>query len=238
MLDKKLSVLAVIPARGGSKSIPGKNLCKITGNSLVSITALLVNKLTFVDAKIISTDDSEIAEEAKKYGIEVPFFRSKVLSNDEASSIDMWRDAWLRSEIYFKRKFDISILLEPTSPLRTVDDINKTVTTLINEKVGCVVTVSKTPAHFTPHKTLVLSENNDVTFYLEKGSQYSLRQRIPQYYHRNGICYAVTREHLLDKCLMLEENTKALIIDRNVVNIDDPFDLELARWIFTKDEII
>ena len=236
MLDNNLSVLAVIPARGGSKSIPGKNLCKINNNSLVSIAALLVNKINYIDAKILSTDDSAIAEEGKKYGIDVPFIRSENLSNDEATSIDMWRDAWIRAEFYFNRKFDISILLEPTSPLRTVDDINKKIEILITEKVGCAVTVSKTPSHYTPHKTLVISESNDVSFYLEKGSKFSLRQRIPDYYHRNGICYAVTREHLIVKGLLLEEDTKAVVIDRNVVNIDDPFDLELARWIYNKEQ--
>jgi CMP-N-acetylneuraminic acid synthetase len=226
------SILAVIPARGGSKSIKGKNLCKIGENSLVAIAAQLVNNLDFVDAKILSTDDLDIAAEGLKCGVDVPFLRSQELSNDEANSVDMWRDAWKRAEEYYNRKFDISLLLEPTSPMRTADDICKTIMTLVSEKVGCVVTVSKTPAHFTPHKTLELTEANDLSFYIEKGEQFSLRQRIPNFYHRNGICYAVTREHLLNNGLLLEENTKAVIIDRNVVNIDDPFDLLLARWLF------
>ena len=238
MFNNRYSILAIIPARGGSKSIPGKNLCKIGEHSLVGRAALLVNNLSFIDEKIITTDDLEIAEEAKKYGLEVPFLRSTSLSCDTATSLDMWRDAWIRSETYFKRKFDISILLEPTSPLRTIEDVNKTVATLINDKVGCVLTVSKTPAHYTPHKTLAVSENNEVSFYIENGSKFSLRQNIPQYYHRNGICYAVTRDHLLNQGLLLEKNAKAIIIDRNVINIDDPFDLEMARWLFNKNKSI
>lgn len=230
------SILAVIPARGGSKSIPGKNLCKIGENSLVSIAAQLLNNLDFVDARILSTDDLDIAAEGLKCGVDVPFIRSKELSTDEANSVDMWRDAWARAEEYYNRKFDISLLLEPTSPMRSADDIYKTIMMLVSEKVGCVVTVSKTPAHFTPHKALKLTESNDLSFYIEKGEQFSLRQRIPDFYHRNGICYAVTREHLLNNGLLLEENTKALIIDRNVVNIDDPFDLEMARWLFELNE--
>ncbi len=238
MYNKRYSILAIIPARGGSKSIPGKNLCKIGQHSLVGWAALLANNLSIIDEKIISTDNLEIAEEAKEYGLEVPFLRSAELSNDTASSLDMWRDAWIRSESYFKRNFDISILLEPTSPLRTIDDVSKTVDTLINDNVGCVVTVSETPAHFTPHKTLKVSEKNEVSFYLENGANFSLRQKIPQYYHRNGICYAVTRDHLLNKGLLLEKNAKAIVIDRHVVNIDDPFDLEMARWLFSTNKSI
>ena len=89
-------------------------------------------------------------------------------------------------------------------------------------------TVSQTPAHYTPHKTLTV-EDGTIGFYLEGGAGYSLRQSIPNYFHRNGICYCVTREALMEAGEILEQDCAAVIIDRPVVNIDEPFDFELAQ---------
>jgi len=228
------SVLCVVPARGGSKSIPRKNLCKIDGVSLVGRAAIVAASLDWIDHAVLSTDDFEIAEEGKRFGLEVPFMRPVQLSGDMATSVDMWRHAWLECEKIFKQRFDISILLEPTSPLRKPVDIELTVATMIKKKHMAAATVSRTPAHFTPHKTLTINDGC-IGFYLKEGAKHSIRQTIPDYYHRNGICYAVMRQTLVDNMHILEDNCAAVVIDRPVVNIDEPFEIELAEYLLAKD---
>lgn len=226
-----LNILAVVPARGGSKGIPGKNLKKLAGLSLIAHASRVIGSLGWIDAAILSTDDLEIAEEGRRHGLDVPFMRPDILSDDTALGKDVWRHAWLASEAEYDMKFDISVKLEPTSPLRRPEDVERTVRTLIEGGHPAAATVSPTPAHYSPHKTLTVSDDGMIGFYLEDGAHYSLRQNIPQYYHRNGICYAATREQVVDRRMIIDKDAAAVIIDRPVVNIDEPFELELAEWL-------
>jgi len=235
MSYKGSKILAVIPARGGSKGIPRKNLCTVGGISLVGLAAQAALSLEWIDHTILSTDDEEIAAEGQRYGAEVPFMRPAELASDRARSTDMWQHAWLTSEDHFNQTFDISILLEPTSPLRRPEDILTTVDTLIESGCDAAATFSRAPAHFTPHKCLTLDDSGIIGFYHEQGRQFSIRQKIPNYYYRNGICYAVKRHTLLEKEMIIEENCKAVVIERPVVNIDDLHELEYAEFLLQKD---
>lgn len=234
MATRGFTVLAVVPARGGSKSIPRKNLCHVGGISLAGRAAQMATSLPWVDRAILSTDDKEIAEECRAHGLDVPFMRPAELAGDLSTSVDMWRHAWLGAEKHYGMKFDISILLEPTSPLRQAGDMERTVRALLDGNHLAAATVSKAPAHFTPHKCLTVNDQGYIGFYLTDGASYSLRQKIPTYYFRNGVCYAVKRETLVDKGQILEERCAAVIIDRPLVNIDEPFDLELAEFLFAR----
>lgn len=234
MSYKGFKILAVIPARGGSKGIPRKNLCKIGGTSLVGHAAKIARSIEWIDRTILSTDDAEIAAEGRKYGVEVPFMRPAELSGDTSSSVDMWQHAWRESEIHFQEQFEISILLEPTSPLRYVEDITRTVDALIDSGSDAAATFSRAPAHFTPHKCLTVDSKGIIGFYHEQGRQFSIRQKIPDYYFRNGICYAVKKHTLINKGMIIEENCKAVIIDRPIVNIDDEHELAVADFLFQK----
>jgi CMP-N-acetylneuraminic acid synthetase len=186
---------------------------------------------------VLSTDDEEIAEEGRRHRLEVPFLRPADLSTDSATSAAMWRHAWVAAEAHFGCRFDLSVLLEPTSPLRRAEDVERTIRTLTASGAGCAVTVSPTPAHFTPHKTLTVDESGLVGFYLSDGQRHSNRQGIPRYFHRNGLCYAVTRSHLVDEGLILAGNSVAVVVDRPVVNIDEPFELELAEWLLSRQQM-
>jgi CMP-N-acetylneuraminic acid synthetase len=234
MSYKGLKILAVIPARGGSKGIPRKNLCQIAGISLVGHAAKVAQSLEWIDRTVLSTDDEEIAEEGRKYGLEVPFMRPAELASDTAIAHDVWKHAWLTSEEHYNERFDISILLEPTSPLRRPEDIILTVDALLEGDCAAAAAVSCAPAHFTPHKCLTLDENGIIGFYHQNGRQFSIRQKIPNYYFRNGICYALKRPTLIEKGFIIEENCKAVVIERLVVNIDDEHELEYAEFIYQK----
>ena len=228
-------VLAVIPARGGSKAIPRKNLATIDGVTLVARAATFATALDWVDEAVISTDDEEIMAEAVAHGLDAPFIRPDDLAADTATSASMWRHSWLAAENHYQTTFELSVLLEPTSPHRRPEDVERTVSAVVDGGRAAAATVNPTPAHYTPHKTLTVDDSNTIGFYLQGGARHSLRQTIPQYYHRNGLCYAVTRTTLIDHAHILEHDCAAVVIDRPVVNIDDAFDLELARILLTRE---
>jgi CMP-N-acetylneuraminic acid synthetase len=235
MSYRGFKILAVIPARGGSKGIPRKNLCTIAGTSLVGHAVNAARSLDWIDCTVVSTEDAEIAEEGRKYGAEVPFMRPADLAGDASGSAGMWQHAWTASEAYFKKQFDISVLLEPTSPLRRQQDIVKTVDALLEGNCDAAATVSRAPAHFTPHKCLTMDKNEIIGFYHPEGKKFSIRQKIPDYYFRNGICYALKRHTLLEKGTIIEENCKAVVIERPVVNIDDEEELAYAEFMFLRE---
>lgn len=231
MSIRGMSVLAVIPARGGSKSIPRKNLQPVAGLSLIGHAARTVNSLSWIDRAILSTDDAEIAAEGERHGLEVPFLRPDALASDRAKSVDMWRHALLAAEEHYGTRFDISILIEPTSPLRRPEDLTRTVAAMLDADSAAAATFSRTPAHYTPHKTLTVDAQGRIGFYLSDHPPVTLRQEIPAYYHRNGVCYAVRRSTLVDGGTIIERDCVAVVIDRPLVNIDEPIELELAEFL-------
>lgn len=207
-------------------------MCSVGGRSLVAHAASIATSTKFVDAAILSTDDLEIAAEGKRFGLEVPFLRPFDLSSDYATSADVWRHAWLAAESYYSCTFDISILLEPTSPLRRLEDIERSLEGLLKSGADCSFTVSLTPAHYTPEKTLKIGADDRIDFYLPAIHSQTIRQMIPSYVHRNGICYVVRRRHLVDNGLIVTTGSAPILIDRPVVNIDEPFELALANWLY------
>ncbi|QDD13363.1 acylneuraminate cytidylyltransferase family protein [Candidatus Methylopumilus rimovensis] len=225
-------VLAVIPARGGSKGIPKKNLSLVNGESLIAHTAKIVKQASWIDYTIISTDDTEIANHAKSLGLAVPFMRPAEYAGDQSKSLDMWTSALVMAENFYEVKFDYSILLEPTCPLRSLDDIEQTIIKIDNIRFDTAVTVSKTPAHYSPQKTLEIDSCGNLDFFIKDGEQFDIRQNIPDCYHRNGACYAVKRDVLIEKKPLIGNKCAAVLIERELVNIDTEFDLRLANFLF------
>lgn len=226
------SVLAVVPARGGSKGIPRKNLATVGGRTLIEWAATTLRGLDFVELLILSTDDDEMAEEAGRHGLEVPFRRPPELSHDLAPAIPMWQHAWVEAERWAGTTFDLSILLQPTSPLRRPDDVTRTVEALFEPEVEAATTVSLVPSHFAPEKTMVLEPDGMLRDYVGSDRTQSIRQLIPNYYFRNGYCYAAWRSTLVDRGTLTESGCAAVVIERPTVNIDEPFDLEVAEWLW------
>ncbi len=163
-------------------------------------------------------------------------YKRQELAGDYSNSIDAWKHAWLTSEEYFNVTFDISVLLQPTSPMRIPEDIRNSVNLLLEKNASSVATVSKTPADFTPHKTLKFSKNGTLSPYLEDGLNYSIRQNIPDLYHRNGICYVVTRDSLINHNNLMEKNCYPLLMDRFVVNIDEEIDIKIADHLLYNND--
>ena len=233
MQDNKVKVLAVVTARKGSVGIPNKNLKKVGGISLIARVASIIKKVPWITEAIITTDSERMRAEGVKNGLKAPFLRSAKLSTSFANGPDVLFDAWTRAEKFFQINFDFALYMEPTSPLRTVKDINQAFKMLINSNFDSVVSVSETPAHYSPEKTLQINKNK-LSFYHSNGSKIHSRQKIPHYYHRNGAVYAVRRAPFFKNKKIITNNTGAYLIERNMVNIDDVFELELANWLLSR----
>ena len=224
-------ILAVVPARSGSKGIPNKNLRTVGGVSLVGHAGIALSRLECIDARIISTDSSEYAEEGRRYGLDAPFLRPAELSTDEAGALETVQHSLRESENHYGIRFDIVLIIEPTSPLRRPEDVLRTTLRLLRSSADSAMTVSPLPMKFHPLKIFGL-EDGKIRFYLDQGSQIVNRQQVSRkLYSRNGICYALRRECLMDKSRIITDNTLAEVIDRTVVNIDDEGDLLWAEFM-------
>lgn len=137
-----MKVIAVIPARGGSKGVPRKNIKPLLGKPLISWTIEQAKQSKYIDRVVVSTDDEEITEISRRYGAETPFLRPKELARDDSPTIDVLMHAlgWFEERDEF---FDMLVLLEPTSPLRDVEDIDKCIDLLLdNKKARAIVNLA------------------------------------------------------------------------------------------------
>jgi len=222
------SILTVVPARGNSKGIKLKNLLKLCGKTLVEHTADVIKQCDFIDHTIVSTDHPEIKKEAIRVGLAAPFTRPDHLSGDCVSDIQVLQHALKESETIFKREFDVIVMLQPTSPLRTFQHIVDCIDVLINNKLDSCFTVSETDSKAHPLKQLKI-ENNKVTYYDPAGESIIARQMLKPVYHRNGICYAFTRTCLMEQKKLITANSSALIIKDYAISIDTMRDVACAE---------
>ena len=162
--------------------------------------------------------------------------RPAELSSDSAGPNEMWRHAWTESEKHFGCEFDVSLLLQPTTPLRRPEEVERTVATLIEGGHAAAATVCAVPADFLPQRILQLGGDGRLSFYLPEGPEVTRRQDAPPLYYRDGTCYARTRRSMIEEARDVEEDCAAVVIDRFVVNIDEPFELELAEFVHGRGE--
>lgn len=231
---KDRSILAVVPARGGSKGIPLKNLRELCGVSLVGITGRVVRQLPWIDRAVVSTDDDRIAEAAEVEGIDAPFRRPESLSGDRIGDWDVLKQALEEMEAQDGRSYDIVLMLQPTSPLRTPNQVEACVRKLVDGNFDAVWTVSETDSKAHPLKQLVVSESGEMDFYDSRGVEIVARQQLQPVFHRNGVAYAITRDCLLNQRSIKGNRCGALVIDEVLANIDTEEDLEWAEFVASK----
>ena len=227
--DRK--VLAVVPARGGSKGIPKKNLKKVGGKSLVSLVGEVISKVPQIDRAVISTDDEEIAEEAECYGISAPFRRPEELSGDRISDLEVLVDALHRTEKIDGSVYDVIVMLQPTAPFRKAEQVEECLKILIKDSLDSVWTLTPTDSKSHPLKQLSLNESKLVNYYDPAGEKIIARQQLEPVYHRNGVAYAFTRDCLLNQKTIMGSRTGTHIIEGLSVNIDTQFDLDFAEYL-------
>jgi CMP-N,N'-diacetyllegionaminic acid synthase len=231
-LDKRL--LAVVPARGGSKGITLKNLRTVGGVPLVARVGHVVAKCNFIDRAVVSTDSAEIARVAVATGLAAPFFRPESLSGDRIGDWDVLVHTLNSMEALDGTRYDIVVMLQPTSPSRTPQHIRNTVTRLVEGDFDAVWTVSETDSKSHPLKQLVVDADGRLDWYDPAGGIIIARQQLKPVYHRNGIAYAITRSCLLEQNTIKGARTGVVIIDEHVINIDSEYDLELANFLMSR----
>lgn len=221
-------VLAVVPARSGSQGIPDKNLQRLNGTSLIGWAGRVLEPLTWIDRRLISTDSPVYAQEGARYGLEAPFLRPAHLSTDEAGAVETVQHAVTSVEAATGERFNLIVVVEPTSPLRLPDDVEQTVQRLVASGADSAVTVSPLPSKAHPLKVLRLT-GEQLAFYLDGGRAVVGRQHLEPLYWRNGVCYALTRSCLLEQATFFGRRCVAVPIAHLVVNIDEPWELEWAQ---------
>ena len=225
------SILAIVPAHGGSKGIKLKNLLKLDNRTLIEHTARTIKECDFIDLAIVSTDNELIKNEAIRCGLNVPFQRPAHISGDFVSDIQVLRHAVQECEDIFNRVFDIILMLQPTSPIRSRKQILSCIDRLIKNRLDSCITVTQTDSKAHPLKQLVIN-NDKILYYDSKGEFIIARQMLKPVYHRNGVCYAFTRECIFKKGKIITDNSSAIIIDEFSVNIDNMYDVKLAELYF------
>lgn len=226
-------ILAVCPARGGSKGIPLKNLIRFDGIPLVARVGRLVAGIPMIDRAVVSTDHAGIASVAQEAGLDAPFFRPPELSGDRIADSDVLLHALKEVERLDGLRYDVVVMLQPTSPLRRTEHVVRTLEMLIEGGWDAVWTISETDSKSHPLKQLSM-EDDRLDYYDPAGAEIIARQQLSTVYHRNGVAYAMTRSCLVDGHSIRGERTGALVLEGELVSIDTRWDLELAEFIHSR----
>ncbi|HEV8341074.1 MAG TPA: acylneuraminate cytidylyltransferase family protein [Candidatus Binatia bacterium] len=231
-----LSCLGVIPARGGSKGIPRKNIRIVAGRPLIAYTIEVAQRSSRLTRTVVSTEDEEIAEVARLLGAEVPFRRPRELATNEAPSVSVACHALDFVEKEEGRRYDCLALLEPTSPLRKAEDVDGAIALLEESGADSVVSLCRLEAPH-PAKLKILQDGRIKPFLPELWREGLQRQELSPVYFLNGGIYAVKRDFLIESQTFWGEKTLPYLMpeDRSV-NIDTWFDLKLVECLITTSE--
>jgi len=223
-----MKIIAIIPARSGSKGLPDKNIKLLNGKPLLAWTIEAAKNSGLFDEIMVSTDSEKYAEIAMSYGASVPFLRSAENSNDTAGSWDVVREV-LQAYKDDGREFDALCLLQPTSPLRTSDDIHNASDILRRDGIKAVVSVCE--CEHSPLWTNTLPGNQSMADFITEASMQQ-RQRHETYYRLNGAIYFWETESFLRGDKLYSEGTQAYVMaTENSVDIDNKVDFMLAEAI-------
>ena len=219
-------ILAVIPARGGSKGIKNKNITELVGRPLLQWTIEAAEKSKYIDRFVLSSDDPQIQMVAESLGCEVPFTRAAHLATDEASTIDVLLDVIERVA-----GFDVVALLQPTSPFRTAKDIDSCLELMMRDGAPSVVSLCATRDH--PALVFKFQSDKKIAPFLSNPPSQSLRrQDLPAAFKLNGAVYiAKIPWFIKNRTFTAAEAVGYIMPERRSIDIDDAQDLSLARQL-------
>jgi CMP-N,N'-diacetyllegionaminic acid synthase len=226
-------VLGLVPARGGSKGVPGKNVKPLAGHSLLDYTARAARESGVIDRMILSTESPEIADAGRRAGLEVPFMRPASLAADDTPMVpviehalaELTRQGWSP---------EIVVLLQPTSPLRRPDHIRAAVKLLRETGADSVVTVVEVPRHMSPDYVMRIEDGRLKTF-LPDGERVTRRQDARPAYSRDGTVYAFRRSTVEKSGGIYGGDCRPLLIDpSDSLSIDSPADWDEAERLLSR----
>ncbi|MDA0911224.1 MAG: acylneuraminate cytidylyltransferase family protein [Proteobacteria bacterium] len=225
------SVLGIIPARGGSKGLPGKNILPMCGKPLIGWTINTAKKSRYLDSILVTTDDKKIANIAKSFGAYVPFIRPAEFATDQSSTYDVIRHA----VSYFKdvecKEFDYIVLLEPTSPLREDDDIDKMLELIVarENEYDSIISVGEVTEHPSIMKRLVA---DGIEPFCPSLSQTTRRQDNTAAYFPFAVAYIAKTSSLLEENTFYTRRCMHFLIKRyQNYEIDDIYQFLCAESV-------
>lgn len=228
---KNKKILGLIPARGGSKGIPRKNIKLLQGKPLIAYSIETALKVKSIDKVIVSSEDEEIIRIAKKYGAQVPFVRPQKLAKDHSTAFGVLEHACTFLRTQLNEEYDYLCLLEPTAPLRTVQDVEKAIALLINTQgAEAVVGISEAIVF---HPSVIFSMNE--RYFLKKVFNdigISRRQNLARFFYPNAALYISEIKALLKKKSFYHEKTIGYLMPKyRSIEIDEPEDFLINEAI-------
>jgi len=221
--------LAIIPARSGSKGLHDKNIKQLNNKPMIAYSIEAAIASGMFDTVIVSTDSERYAEIAQEYGAEVPFLRSAETSSDTASSWDMVEEV-LTNYQKMGKTFDTFMLLQPTSPLRSAENIREAYKELVDKNAKTIVSVCE--VDHSPLQCNTLPESRSLSSFFSEASKGKRRQDLPTYYRFNGAIYLSYVDFFRVDHDIYRNSSFAYIMDkRNSVDIDDEYDFVIAEAI-------
>ena len=222
-----MSIIAIIPARSGSKGLKDKNIKPLNGKPLMAYTIDAAINSGIFDTVHVSTDSEKYADIAREYGADVPFLRSDELSGDKASSWDAVRFV-LQEYEQLGKQFDTFVLLQPTSPLRNAEHIIGVKAIFDEKSAKAVISVCETD--HPPIFSDTIADDGNMNGFVKKEYRDLPRQAVPKYYRVNGGIYMLKRECLESIPELYDNDCFAYVMDRRAsVDIDDATDFQIAE---------
>jgi CMP-N,N'-diacetyllegionaminic acid synthase len=229
MINSNRGVLALITARGGSKGLPRKNVLPVAGRPLIAWTISAALESSFVDRVVLSSDDDEIIDIAKSLGCEIPFRRPKELSTDQASSIDVVLHA-----ISMIHGYRYLVLLQPTSPMRSAEDIDMAMKLMLECGANSCASVCRVEE--SPYWMYRVNTEGRLQSLLPTDTSVSRRQDLPEIYVLNGAIYIASIDQLLKQKNFVNNDTLAYVMPKErSIDIDDASDFEAFRKLIELD---
>lgn len=228
------SILGIIPARGGSKGIPRKNIIDLGGKPLLYYTIKAAKEAKILDRLVLSSEDAEIIEIAKSLGVEVPFVRPAKYAQDHVGDQPVLQHALTALKDLDGYQPDLVLYLKPTIPFRIGDDIKNVVKKLKDKNVDSVRTVTQTTGVNHPYWMFTMDEEG-MSHPLISGksiAKYPRRQLLPPVFRLNGVVEGLKPEFILNHASIYGENMALVTVPENrAVDIDTPADLDYARYL-------
>ena len=228
-----MRIIAIIPARSGSKGLKDKNIKELNGKPMMAYTIEAANSCGIFDCVHVSTDSEKYADIARKYGADVPFLRSQEMSSDTADSWDAVLEVLNRYKV-LEKEFDMVTLLQPTSPIRTGEDIKNAFNIFIAKDANAVISVCESDHPIEWYRPLL--NDNDMSAFATSEEKSGRRQDADTYYRMNGSIYMLNTTYLKENPRNIIRNkVYAYIMDKySSIDIDTQFDFDIAEAVIKK----
>lgn len=228
-------IICIIPARGGSKGVPKKNIKILNGKPLLQYTYEFALKLNIFNTICLSTDSMEISDIGKKLGIDTPFIRPESISTDESSSLEVVKHAIDFYKKNFNKVFDYVCLLQPTVPFRDIEVLSpKIIECINNSKADTFISFREVPHQYNPQWLFKLDKKSKYITPIDNIGIVTRRQDLKKFYHRDGSIYIFKVQNLESNSIYGKNIVPIILMDKNDINIDTMEDWTRAEMYLNK----